>query len=149
MGDDLKGAADAILRRGVEGSPGLPGLVAMATDRDRTLYAGAAGPRDETAPMTPDTVLAIFSTTKAVTGTAVLQLAEEGRLDLDAPASAYVPALGEIQVLEGFGDDGAPRLRPPARPVTTRMLLLHTAASATTSSTNRMPASCARPSGRA
>ncbi|MCF4125862.1 serine hydrolase domain-containing protein [Methylobacterium sp. SyP6R] len=127
MGDDLKGAADAILRRGVEGSPGLPGLVAMATDRDRTLYAGAAGPRDETAPMTPDTVLAIFSTTKAVTGTAVLQLAEEGRLDLDAPASAYVPALGEIQVLEGFGDDGAPRLRPPARPVTTRMLLLHTA----------------------
>ncbi len=127
MGDDLKGAADAILRRGIEGSPGLPGLVAMATDRERTLYAGAAGPRDETAPMTPDTVLAIFSTTKAVTGTVVLQLAEEGRLDLDAPASAYVPALGEIQVLEGFGDDGTPHLRPPARPVTTRMLLLHTA----------------------
>ncbi len=127
MGDDLKGAADAILRRGIEGSPGLPGLVAMATDRERTLYAGTAGPRDETAPMTPDTVLAIFSTTKAVTGTVVLQLAEEGRLDLDAPASAYVPALGEIQVLEGFGDDGTPHLRPPARPVTTRMLLLHTA----------------------
>lgn len=127
MGDDLKGAADAILQRGVARNPDLPGLVAMATDRERTLYAGAAGQRSETAPMTPDTVLAIFSTTKAVTGTAVLQLAEEGRLDLDAPASGYVPALGEIQVIEGFGDDGAPRLRPPARPVTTRMLLLHTA----------------------
>jgi methyl acetate hydrolase len=127
MGEDLKDAADAILRRGVEGAPRLPGIVAMATDRERILYAGAAGPRSDDAPMSTDTVLAIFSTTKAVTATAVLQLAEEGRLDLDAPASAYVPALTEIQVLEGFSEEGSPRLRPPARPVTTRMLLLHTA----------------------
>jgi methyl acetate hydrolase len=127
MHDDLKQAADAILRRGVDQAPHLPGVVAMATNRERTLYAGAAGQRGEDAPMTTDTVLAIFSTTKAITATAVLQLAEEGRLDLDAPASAYVPALDEIQVLDGFSDDGAPRLRPPARPITTRMLLLHTA----------------------
>ncbi|KMO29954.1 1,4-butanediol diacrylate esterase [Methylobacterium variabile] len=115
------------MRRGVAEGPHLPGVVAMATDRERTLYAGAAGQRGEDAPMTTDTVLAIFSTTKAVTATAVLQLAEEGLLDLDAPASSYVPALGEVQVLEGFSEDGSLRLRPPARPVTTRMLLLHTA----------------------
>ncbi|WP_053080591.1 serine hydrolase domain-containing protein [Methylobacterium variabile] len=127
MGDDLKATADALLRRGVAEGPHLPGVVAMATDRERTLYAGAAGQRGEDAPMTTDTVLAIFSTTKAVTATAVLQLAEEGLLDLDAPASSYVPALGEVQVLEGFSEDGSLRLRPPARPVTTRMLLLHTA----------------------
>lgn len=127
MGEDLKDAADAILRRGVEGAPRLPGIVAMATDRERILYAGAAGPRSDDAPMSTDTVLAIFSTTKAVTATAVLQLAEEGRLDLDAPAASYVPALTEIQVLEGFSEEGSPQLRPPARPVTTRMLLLHTA----------------------
>ncbi|MGF3025756.1 serine hydrolase domain-containing protein [Methylobacterium aquaticum] len=126
-GDDLKAAADAILHRGAAGSPALPGVVAMATTRERTLYAGAAGLRGEGAPMTTDTVMAIFSTTKAVTATAVLQLAEDGRLDLDAPASAYVPALAEIQVLDGFAEDDTPRLRPPARPVTTRMLLLHTA----------------------
>ena len=127
MGDDLTAAADAILRRAVAGPAGLAGVVAMATDRERVLYAGAAGLRAPDAPMTPDTVMAIFSTTKAVTATAVLQLAEEGRLDLDAPAATYVPALGEIQVLEGLSDDDTPRLRPPARPVTTRMLLLHTA----------------------
>ncbi|AWN46201.1 1,4-butanediol diacrylate esterase [Methylobacterium terrae] len=127
MGEDLKAAADAILRRGVAQAPGLPGIVAMATDRERTLYAGAAGQRSGDAPMTTDTVLAIFSTTKAVTATAALQLAEEGLIDLDAPAASYVPALAEIQVLEGFAEDGSPRLRPPARPVTTRMLLLHTA----------------------
>ncbi|MFH6784259.1 MULTISPECIES: serine hydrolase domain-containing protein [Methylobacterium] len=127
MGQNLKDAADAILRRGVEQTPGLPGIVAMATDRERVFYAGAAGRRGADAPMTTDTVMAIFSTTKAVTATAALQLAEEGRLDLDAPAAGYVPALGEIQVLEGFTEDGSPRLRPPARPITTRMLLLHTA----------------------
>ncbi|WP_156311919.1 serine hydrolase domain-containing protein [Methylobacterium platani] len=127
MGEDLRDAADAILRRGVGEAPRLPGVVAMATDRERTLYAGAAGERSAGAPMTTDTVMAIFSTTKAITATAVLQLAEEGRLDLDAPAAGYVPALDEIRVLEGFAEDGSPRLRPPARPITTRMLLLHTA----------------------
>ena len=42
--------------------------------------------------MTADSVFAIFSTTKAITGTAVLQCVEEGLLDLDAPAKKYGPA---------------------------------------------------------
>ena len=52
------------------------------------IYEGAAGKRvlGEDADMTTDTVLAIFSTTKAITGTTVLQCVEEGKLDLDAPA---------------------------------------------------------------
>ena len=77
--------------------------------------------------MTTDSVFAIFSTTKAITGTAVLQLVEEGRLDLDAPASRYVPDIGKLQVIEGFDDGGEPRLRAPKREITTRMLMLHTA----------------------
>src|SRR4051812_16756242 len=60
-------------------------------------------------------------------GTACLQLVEEGRLDLDAPAETYAPEIGKAQVLEGFDADGKPRLRAPKRAVTTRMLLLHTA----------------------
>ncbi|GJD48030.1 D-aminopeptidase [Methylobacterium crusticola] len=129
MAAGLREAADTVLNDAVTQSPGVPGVVAMATDRTGTLYAGAAGLRTlgEEAPMTPDTVMAIFSATKAITGTAVLQLVEEGRLDLDAPARAYVPAIGALQVLEGFGEDGTPRLRAPRRDVTTRMLLLHTA----------------------
>lgn len=122
-------AADSILRDTVAADPGVSGVVAMATNRSGTVYEGAAGTRrlgDETA-MTTDTVFALFSTTKAVTGTAALQLVEEGRLDLDAPAKDYLPELGRIQVIEGFGEDGAPRLRAPKRDITTRMLLTHTA----------------------
>jgi methyl acetate hydrolase len=129
MGADFKAAADTILQRVVTSSPRVPGVVAMATDRHRTIYEGAAGVRrlDRPDPMTTDTVFAIFSTTKAITGTAVLQLVEDGRLDLDAPAKAYAPDIGRLQVIEGFDEKGAPRLRPPRREVTTRMLLLHTA----------------------
>jgi methyl acetate hydrolase len=105
------------------------GVVAGITDHERTLYLGAAGVRDVGTgePMTTDTVMAIFSTTKAVTGTVALQLVEQGRLDLDAPASQYAPGLADVQVLDGFDDAGQPVLRAPRRPVTTKHLLLHTA----------------------
>jgi methyl acetate hydrolase len=77
--------------------------------------------------MTTDTVFAIYSTTKAITGTAVMQCVEEGKLDLDAPAKTYVPDIGKLEVLDGFGADGTPKLRAPKRDITTRMLMLHTA----------------------
>ncbi len=129
MAEDFKAAADAILTRVVMSDPRVPGVVAMATDRQRNIYEGAAGKRrlDRNSDMTTDTVFAIFSTTKAITGTAALQLVEEGKLDLDAPAKTYVPDIGKLQVIEGFDADGEPRLRAPRRDVTTRMLLLHTA----------------------
>lgn len=129
MADDLGRRCDDILNRLVTGSPRVPGVVAMATDRQRNIYEGAAGVRamDDPAPMTTDTVCAIFSTTKAVAGTAALQLVEDGKLDLDAPAKGYLPEIGRLQVLDGFDADGKPRLRAPRRDVTTRMLLLHTA----------------------
>lgn len=129
MARPLEAAADAILNRMVTDSPRVPGVVAMATDGAGNVYEGAAGKRllGEDDEMTPDSVFAIFSTTKAVAGTAALQLVEEGRLALDAPARTYVPEIGELRVIEGFNEAGNPRLRPPKRDVTTRMLLLHTA----------------------
>ena len=104
MAEDFKASADAILNRVVTSDPLVPGVVAMLTDRQRTIYEGAAGKRrlDRDAAMTTDTVFAIFSTTKAITGTAALQLVEEGKLDLDAPAKTYVPDIGKLQVIEGF-----------------------------------------------
>jgi methyl acetate hydrolase len=129
MSENLKSAADRILQRVVSGSPSVPGVVAIATDRDGSIYEGAAGKRMQggDADMTTDSVFAIFSTTKAIAGTACLQLVEDGKLDLDAPAKTYAPEIGKLQVLEGFGSDGRPKLRPPKRDVNTRMLLLHTA----------------------
>lgn len=129
MGADFRAAADSILDGLVTSNPRVPGVVAMATDRHRNIYEGAAGVRrlDRPDPMTADTVFAIFSTTKAITGTAALQLVEEGKLDLDAPAKTYAPDIGRLQVIDGFDDKGEPKLRAPKRDITTRMLLLHTA----------------------
>ena len=128
MSANLSRSLDAVLQGVVSGSPRVPGVVAMVTDREGNVYEGAAGERViGGAPMTTDTVFAIFSTTKAITGTAILQLVEEGKLDLDAPAERYAPDIGKLQVIEGFDASGAPKLRAPKRPVTTRMLMLHTA----------------------
>src|SRR5262249_4165357 len=123
MANNLRSACDAVLQSVVTGKDRVPGVVAMITDRSANIYEGAAGERmlggDQA--MTADTVFAIFSTTKAFTGTAILQCVEEGRLDLD------VPAIGKLEVLEGFDASGKPKLRAPKRDITTRMLMLHTA----------------------
>ncbi len=120
---------ERVLRGAVEQENGVPGVVAMATDRDGNFYEGAAGERELGGgeAMTTDTVFAIFSCTKAITGVAVMQLVEEGVLSLDDPAKEYAPEIAEIQVLEGFDDAGEPRVRPPASDVTVGQLMLHTA----------------------
>ncbi len=120
---------DDVLARATQGADRVPGVVAMITDREGNIYEGAAGERTlgHGEPMTLDTTFALFSTTKAITGTAVLQCVEEGLLDLDAPAATYVPDIGELKVLDGFDAGGNPVLREPKRDITTRMLLLHTA----------------------
>ncbi|VVM08212.1 serine hydrolase domain-containing protein [Methylacidimicrobium tartarophylax] len=125
----LRSELDPILERTVTASPGVPGVVAMVTDRRGNLYEGAAGKRrlDREAEMTADTVFALYSTTKAYTATAALQLVEEGLLDLDAPAKQYAPEIGNLPLIEGFDPRGEPILRPPKREITTRMLLTHTA----------------------
>lgn len=119
---------DAVLKRVTEGAARVPGVVAMITDRNRNIWEGAAGDRRlGDGAMSLDTVFAIFSTTKAIAGTAALQCVEEGLLDLDAPASRYAPAIGKLQVLDGFDSAGQPLLRAPKSEITTRQLMLHTA----------------------
>lgn len=124
---ELKSACDAVLSRVTQGESRVPGVVAMVTDRKQDIYSGAAGDRRlGDGAMSEDTVFAIFSTTKAIAGTTALQCVEEGLLDLDAPARDYVPAIGKLQVLDGFDSAGKPMLRAPKSDVTTRQLMLHT-----------------------
>ncbi|MBY0259748.1 serine hydrolase [Methylobacterium sp.] len=129
MSDSFEKSANAILSGVVAAGTGVPGVVAVATNREGNLYEGAAGVRTlgGTEPMASDSIFAIFSTTKAITGTVALKLVEDGALDLDAPARLYAPEIGSLQVIDGFDPAGAPRLRAPRREITTRMLLLHTA----------------------
>lgn len=123
----MSAGLDRILEAAVA-SGNLPGVVATLASPKGTLYEGAFGLRGLGKPeaMTSDTVFWIASMTKAVTTVAVMQLVEQGRIDLDAPASRYLGALGETRMLEGFDDAGQPKLRPPKTPVTTRHLLTHT-----------------------
>src|SRR5690349_21587854 len=125
----LQTLADDILARTVGAAGGAPGVVAMVTDRGGNLYEGAAGKRElgNDQPMTTDSVMAIFSTTKAMTGTAVMQLVEEGRIRLDDAARRYVPEIADMQVLTGFDSDGQPITRAPRRDITLNDLMLHTA----------------------
>jgi CubicO group peptidase (beta-lactamase class C family) len=66
-------------------------------------------------PVTEDTVFRIASITKTVTAIAVMQLEEQGLVDLDAPANEYLRAVRLIRAKAGF------------RPPTLRHLLTHTA----------------------
>jgi methyl acetate hydrolase len=110
-------------------SGSVPGVVALAADRNGAFYQGAFGARskaDDT-PMALDTVFRIASMTKAVTGVAAMQCVERGQLSLDQPAGEIVPELADPQVLEGVDGDGKPRLRPARSKPTLRQLLTHTA----------------------
>ena len=127
----LQDDVQSILDRGVSDGDAV-GAVAQVVTSSGVLAAGAAGQRSADAdagagPMTLDTVCWIASMTKAITGTAAMQLVENGRLHLDAPASDVLPGLAEVGVLEGFDDDGQPQVRPASRPITLRHLLTHTA----------------------
>jgi CubicO group peptidase (beta-lactamase class C family) len=66
-------------------------------------------------PITKDTVFRIGSITKTITAIAVLQLWEQGLVDLDAPANDYLRAFRLIPAKTSF------------RPATVRHLLTHTA----------------------
>ena len=117
---------DALLNGAVQRGA-VPGVVAVAGDRDAPLYEGAFGTLgiDDERPAQLDTIFLIASMTKALASVAALQLIEQGELTLEQPVADVLPEFGELQVLEGFDGD-EPRLRPPVRPATIRNLLTHT-----------------------
>lgn len=108
-------------------SGALAGIVGALTTPRETIVESAHGWRDHgrSLPMAADSVLALASMTKAVTAVAVLQLVERGAVGLDDPLGAILPYFAAPQVLDGFGADGAPILRPARGTVTLRHLLTH------------------------
>jgi methyl acetate hydrolase len=121
-------ALDHVLTQAVH-SGQVPGLVAIAVRADHTIYSTAIGRRALPAgpPMALDAVFRIASMTKAITATAAMQLVEQGRLALEAPAADIVEELRAPMVLQGFDVAGRPLLRPARTTITLRHLLTHTA----------------------
>ena len=107
----------------------VPHIVAVAATPGGTLYEGSFGSQSigAGAAVTPESVYWIASMTKAITATAAMQQVERGALRLDQPMGKLLPELEKVQVLDGFDQSGQPKLRAPARPITLRHLLTHTA----------------------
>ncbi len=70
-----------------------PGLVLGLTDRERTLVVRCYGYADLAShrAVIPETLFEIGSIGKSFTALAVLQLVDEGRIDLQAPVDRYLP----------------------------------------------------------
>ena len=82
---------DATVRAAMEDSA-IPGLAYALVEDGAMVHAAAFGTAGRGAgPMTVDTPLVIGSVGKSITALAVRQLAEAGRVDVDAPLTAYLP----------------------------------------------------------
>ena len=108
------------------------GSVVAIARGDKLVYLQAVGFQDraKTTPMKPDSIFWIASMTKPVTSVAAMVLVDDGKLELDAPVSKYLPELRDMQVGVETTDptSGKPEiaLEPPKRPMTVRDLLRHT-----------------------
>lgn len=69
-----------------------------------------------------DSLFRLASMTKAITSVAVMQLVEEGEIQLNDPVSKFLPAFKELQVLSVDGEERVPAEKEP----TINQLLTHT-----------------------
>lgn len=109
----------------------IPGAVALVARRGKLAYLESFGFRDreKKLPMTTDSIFRIASMTKPMVSVSIMLLAEEGRLRLVNPVSAYLPELQGLQVgVEVAGAAGKPELKrePARREMTVQDLLRHT-----------------------
>ena len=98
------------------------GCSAQVTQGGETIFLEAFGDRSPESDdaLSINQVVRIYSMSKAITSTAVMQLVEQGKLGIDDPVSMYIPGFAEMTV--GMGDDA----RPARRQITIRDLLMHT-----------------------
>jgi CubicO group peptidase (beta-lactamase class C family) len=72
-----------------------PGFAVVVVEKNKVVYANGFGYRnyEEKLPVTPNTLFAIGSCTKAFTATLIGELAAKGDLDIDKPVRDYLPDL--------------------------------------------------------
>ena len=106
----------------------LAGAVTIVARRGKVVHFEAYGMMDLEAnkPMQRDTIFRIYSMTKPIAAAAVMMLCEEGKLQLDAPASTYLPELGGLKVAAD-ADGESLTLVEADRNMTVSDLMRHTA----------------------
>jgi CubicO group peptidase (beta-lactamase class C family) len=105
----------------------LAGILTAVYRRGHLAHLACCGMADIEAnhPMTPDTILRIYSMSKPITCAAVMMLFEEGHFQLWDPVSRFIPAFKDVKVYAGEDGDEM-RLEDPVREITFRDLLTHT-----------------------
>ncbi|MEW5871462.1 MAG: serine hydrolase domain-containing protein [Chloroflexota bacterium] len=84
-------AVDAYLRAEID-ELRIPGLEMAVVYKDEVLHLGGFGAADAAgSAVTPQTPMVIGSVSKGFTALAVMQLAEAGKIDLEAPIQEYLP----------------------------------------------------------
>ena len=105
----------------------IAGAVTLIGTKNRVLSVETVGSADLGAgrPMTPDALFWIASMSKSVTGTALMMLVDEGKVNVDDPVEKYLPEFKGQMLLAEHDQDHAV-LRRPGHPLTIRTLLTHT-----------------------
>ncbi len=109
----------------------VPGAVMLVARRGKIAWQATLGKRDLAAgdAMKPDSIFRIYSMTKPIVSVAVMQMVEEGKLQISDPVARFLPEIGKMKVgTEVQGPDGRPvlRLSDPERAMTVQDLLRHT-----------------------
>jgi CubicO group peptidase (beta-lactamase class C family) len=83
----------------------IAGAVTLVATPDRIVHTGAIGKADiaNDKPMRADSIFWIASMTKPITGTAVLMLADEGKLSVDDPVEKHLPEFKRVKTKGGKG----------------------------------------------
>jgi CubicO group peptidase (beta-lactamase class C family) len=103
------------------------GASALIARRGKVAYFETTGHADREAGKSfdKDTIVRIYSMTKAVTTVAAMMLYEEGCFQLDDPVSKYIPAFGDTRVWTGGSADISSTAAVDT-PMTIRHLMTHT-----------------------
>jgi CubicO group peptidase (beta-lactamase class C family) len=108
----------------------VPGAVMLVARRRKIAWLNVQGKRDaaQPDPMKLDSIFRIYSMTKPIVSITLMQLVEEGRLQITDPVSKYLPEIGQMKVAtEAAGADGPVlQLADPTRAMTVQDLLRHT-----------------------
>ena len=99
------------------------GIVNLTYHKGKIVHFKAFGCKDlnTQVPMTTDTIFRIYSMTKPVVSSAIMQLVEQGKIELDTPITDFIPEFKQLKVYA----DG--NYESPRKPITLKHLLTHTA----------------------
>ncbi|HEX3952802.1 MAG TPA: serine hydrolase domain-containing protein [Stellaceae bacterium] len=110
----------------------LPGAVLLVARGDKIAYFKAIGFQDRVkqTPMKEDAIFRLASMTKPIVSVAAMMLVEEGKLDLLAPVSQYLPEFKDLKVgveqMDLSTGKPALSLEPQHRPMLVQDLMRHT-----------------------